>query len=268
MVKLCKEFHSRKPDFHGDAFNVLLLPQVKDIISKWQSIGAQQDAGEFLFYMLNGMHEECKWKVVKNGSLGLADSSTNVHEDSPIVRIFGGLMRSSVRLKNSTADSVSIEPFNHLILDISSASVDSMWTALHAYCGAEAVNEGQATKRVQFKRLPKVLIVNFKRFFYNKDTGLTQKMKKAVRYDEKLTFDRSWLADDVEPEEYQLTAVICHHGDSADGGHYNAAVRYDTDWYMYDDALVRQMEAREVTNQHFAAYILLYRCHDKIDIRP
>lgn len=292
MVRLCKEFHNKKPDTHGDVFNVLLLPQVKDIINTWQSIGAQQDAGEFLFYMLNGMHEECKWKVSPSepspSSSSTADGSSadddwaqvgkhnrkvevrsaGVHEDSPIVRIFGGLIRSSVWSHLNKADSVSLEPFNHLILDISSPTVDSVWSALEAYCGAEAVNEGWATKRLQFKMLPKVLIVNLKRFSYNKDTGCPQKIKKAVKYEEKLTFDRSWVVDDVEPPEYQLTAVICHHGDSANGGHYNAAVRYNNEWYMYDDALVRQMEVREVMAQQFTAYLLLYQCHDKVDIIP
>lgn len=288
MVRLCKEFHSRKPDSHVEAFNVLQLPQVKDIISTWQSIGAQQDAGEFLFYMLNGMHEECKWKVLPSEPTaalpGLAAQETGavegedwsqadvrsagVHEDSPILRIFGGLIRSSVRSQSAKADSVSLEPFNHLILDISSPSVDSVWSALEAYCGAEAVNEGRATKRLQFQMLPKVLIVNLKRFLYNKDTGCVQKIKKRVEYEEKLTFDRSWLVDDVEPPEYQLGAVICHHGDSANGGHYNAAVRYNSEWYMYDDAIVRQMELREVMNQQFTAYLLLYQCHDKVHIRP
>merc|ERR1712032_1425068 len=112
-------------------------------------------------------------------------------------------------------------------------------------------------------------IVNFKRFSYNKDTGCPQKIKKSVKYEEKLTFDRSWLVDDVEPQEYQLTAVICHHGDSVTGGHYNAAVRYNQEWYIYDDNIVRQMEVGEVMHQlMFSAYLLLYQCHDKINIRP
>lgn len=291
MVRLCKEFHSRRPDVHGEPFNVLLMPQVKEIISTWQSIGAQQDAGEFLFYMLNGMHEECKWKSVPCdtacSSITVSDTvadddwaqvgkqnrkvevrSAGVHEDSPVVRIFGGLVRSSLRSKNAKADSVSQEPFNLLILDISPSNVDSVWSALEVYCGAEAVNDGRATKRLHFKVLPKVLILNLKRFSYNKDTGCPQKIKKAVRYDEKLTFDRSWLVDDVEPPEYHLTAVICHHGDSVNGGHYNASVRYDTEWYMYDDALVRQMSLAEVMNQQFTAYLLLYQCHDKVNLQP
>mmetsp|Transcript_8795 Transcript_8795/g.19331 ORF Transcript_8795/g.19331 Transcript_8795/m.19331 type:complete len:761 (+) Transcript_8795:124-2406(+) len=288
MTRLCKEFHNAKII---DACNVLNMPQVKDIISTWQSIGAQQDAGEFLFYMLNGMHEECKWKVlptepsssnaesrgtdgedwsqVGNGASRKVEvRSAGVHEDSPIVRIFGGLLRSSVRSKNAKADSVSLEPFNHLILDISSPAVDSVWTALEAYCGAEAVNEGRATKRLRFEMLPKVLIVNLKRFSYNKDAECPQKIKKAVKYEEKLVFDRSWLIDDLEPPAYQLAAVICHHGESANGGHYNAIVRYNSDWYMYDDALVRQLELREVMNQQFTAYLLLYLSQNRVDICP
>jgi len=305
-VRLCKEFHGKKPEHHhGDStLNVLQMPAVERIISQWQSIGAQQDAGEFLFYMLEGMHEECKWRCPTmepvsispvsgpaadpclNGEDGRerAESdnwaevgksnrkveirSAGAHEDSPINRIFGGFIRSAVRSKNAKADSVSLEPFNHLILDVSAPTVDSVWTALEAYCGAEAVNEGRATKRLQFKVLPKVLIVNLKRFTYNKDTGQPQKIKKAVWYDEKLVFDRNWLVDEVDPQEYHLSAVICHHGDSTNGGHYNAAVRYNSDWFMYDDAIVRQMDLREVVNQQFAAYILVYQCQDKVDIRP
>jgi len=37
---------------------------------------------------------------------------------------------------------------------------------------------------------------------------------------------------------------------------------------MYDDALVRQMEIREVMNQQFTAYILLYQCQGKVFIGP
>lgn len=277
MVRLCKEFHGKKD---ADTLNVLQLSQVKDIISQWQRLGAQQDAGEFLFYMLNGMHEECKWKTVRAEPLttsggdasgeGSDDQvrSAGAQEDSPVMRIFGGLIRSSVRSKSAKADSVSLEPFNHLILDISCERVDSVWTALDAYCRTEAVNDGQATKALQFMVLPKVLVVNLKRFSYNKNTECPQKIKKHVRYEDKLVFDRSWLADDVVPLEYQLTAVISHLGESANGGHYNAAVRYNNDWFMYDDSVVRQMELREVMSQQYTAYLLLYCAPGKVDIQP
>lgn len=293
MHKLCKEFHSRKPAETNEALNVLALPQVKRIISTWQQLGAQQDAGEFLFHLLNGLHEECKWKTLPEEGCRNSEDGSNVdegggedaakstkegdqvrpdvrsageHEDSPITRIFGGISRQSVQTRNAKAHSVSLEPFNNITLDIS--SVDSVWSALEAYCSSEAVNEGRATKRHQFKAVPKVMILNLKRFSYNKDTGRSEKIRKAVKFEEKLTFDRSWLVDEIEPQEYQLTAVICHHGDLVTGGHYNAAVRYNTEWYMYDDASVRQIELREVVNLTQSVYLLLYQCQNKIDIRP
>lgn len=289
MIKLCKEFHSRKPsEISNEALNVLGLTQVKKIISTWQQLGAQQDAGEFLFHLLNGLHEESKWKTIPDDGLSPKERGGNgawggqakqdeghdvrsagEHEDSPIFRIFGGIIRSSVQTKNAKADSVSLEPFNGLTLDISSTSVDSVWSALEAYCSNEAVNEGRATRRLQFKVVPKVMILNLKRFSYNKDTGCPEKISKNVKFEEKLTLDRSWLVDDVETQEYQLTAVICHHGDLITGGHYNAAVRYNSDWYMYDDVSVRQIDIREVTSQlGGSVYLLLYQCTNKIDIRP
>ncbi|CAK0875592.1 unnamed protein product [Prorocentrum cordatum] len=109
MARLCKEFHKRTDGL--EPLNVLVMTQVTEIISTWQSLGSA-DAGEFLFYMLNGMHEECKWKA-KSGSAegqpGAEDGgcaqvrAAGVHEDSPIVRIFGGLIRSSVRSQSATA---------------------------------------------------------------------------------------------------------------------------------------------------------------------
>lgn len=286
MVRLCREFHGRKDSHANDACNVLAMPQVMEIISRWRAIGAQQDAGEFLFYMLNGMHEECKWTArspTVQPALSNADSrgddeaepkqqdevrSAGVAEDSPVVRIFGGLIRSSLRSKNAKADSVSLEPFNHLILDISSPGVDSVWSALAAYCVTEDVNEGQATKRLQFQLCPKVLILNLKRFSYNKDTNRVQKIMKAVKYEENLVFDKEWLVEGVESPKYQLCSVICHHGDSVNGGHYNAACRYNSEWYMFDDSLVREMQLREVMSQQFTAYLLVYLCNEKVDIRP
>merc|ERR1712194_205908 len=64
LVKLFKEFHTRKLDSHGSGvIHALAMPEVRDIICRWQRLGAQQDAAEFLLYFLNGIHDECKWKV-------------------------------------------------------------------------------------------------------------------------------------------------------------------------------------------------------------
>ena len=145
------------------------------------------------------------------------ERSAGLHEDSPIVRIFGGFLQSAVRSKCAKADSVSLEPFNHLDLDISQPSVKCVKTALDAFFSPETVNEGQAMRRLQFKALPKVLILSLKRFTYNRAKGGPQKVQKTIKYEQRLAFDRSWFADaDGPPPEYCINAIICHHGDRED----------------------------------------------------
>lgn len=300
LVTLCKEFHTRKPSANGDLLNMLAISQVKNVVASWQRLGAQQDAGEFLFYLLGLLHDECKWKVhvpsstpdggageeqgaeeageeqvasawahvVRTHKRACETRSAGLHEDSPITRIFGGLLESSVRSQGAKVDSVSLEPFNHLDLDISAQTVTSVRTALEAFCSAEAVNDGRAMRRINFKITPKVLILSLKRFMFAKGKGGTQKIKKAIRYDEKLVLDKSWLPVGVASPEYFLTALICHHGDHAARGHYSAIVRYNADWYFYDDNVVRQVPHREVAVQQQTAYVLFYQTRDCVNLAP
>merc|ERR1719443_121092 len=186
----------------------------------------------------------------------------------PADRVFGGQIESAVHSRAAEADSVSLEPFNHLDLDISQPAVSSVRTALAAFCNAETVREGQATRRVRFRVLPNVLILSLKRFAFNRGKGGAQKIKKAIKYDEKLVFESGWLADGVQPEDYYLTAIICHHGDSSSRGHYTAIVRYNAEWYEYNDAAVRRLERAEVGSQHCTAYLVVYMRRTLVDLRP
>jgi len=294
LVSLCKEFHTRKPDSHGEVLNILIVPQVRDMIASWQRLGAQQDAGEFLFYLLNVLHEESKWKVhapqteaieetaeddadeglsawahvVKTSRRRVDMRSAGLHEDSPITRIFGGLIESAVRARSAKADSVSLEPFNHLDLEISAAGVTSIRSAFEAFCNPEVVNDGQATRRIQFKVLPKVLVLSLKRFSFVRGQGGPEKVKKAIKYDEKLALDPKWLVDGCLHPEYILTALICHHGDAVNRGHYTAIVRYNAEWFLYDDTVVRRVDVKEVAAQQSTAYLFFYQSRGLVDMSP
>lgn len=302
LVRVCQEFHDKKNrqqsqkqqngSLAGDTFDVSTLGPVKDILDTWQAVGtyqfgSQQDAGEFMFYILNGMHEECKWKATESvpgaaaetskdswaevgkGNKKVEVRSSGLKEDSPIQRIFGGTIRSVVRGKNAKADSVTLELFTQLSLDISAPHVTSVKEAVAHLCSVEHIDS--KTKRNGLQELPAILILNLKRFAYLQ--GGVQKIKKAIRYEEKMKFLPSLLAteasDDTRNVEYTLMAVINHHGERADVGHYNALVRYNDTWFMYDDATVRPIDVREVLSQHFAAYLLVYQSSKpKVCIRP
>eukprot|EP00971_Amphidinium_carterae_P308288 6126674-Amphidinium_carterae.2 len=81
-----------------------------------------------------------------------------------------------------------------------------------------------------------------------------------VKYEPKLVLDKKWLSEKIDSSpEYVITAVITHHGESVlalpetyqavpeftkvNSGHYRALVRYNAEWYMYDDSVVRQVPA-------------------------
>jgi len=236
--------------------------------------------------------------------------SAGLQEDSPITRIFVGILQSSVRSRGAKVDSVSLEPFNHLDLDISSPSATTVKGAIQAFCKDEEVNDGKSTRRIQFKTLPKVLVLCLKRFayVYNQGRGTAQKVTKSIRFDEKLLFEPAWLADAApapsaapkawsagaaarppapapasagggggggggggmaKPPEYLLTSVICHHGEAVNRGHYTAYVRYNAEWYLYDDTIIRRVDAKEVAAQQSTAYLLVYQSRTgAVDMTP
>merc|ERR1719331_101484 len=298
LYHLCRVFHQP-----GKSQDVNVLKYLGEIVETWNSIGSQQDAGEFLLYMLNGVHEECKWEAVKedeaqdknkpSGSwsqIGPKSKERKVEvrqsgelEDSFIQRIFGGMTRSTVKTKQK--ESVSLEAFTMLALDISSEEVSDVKTAIGRICEEEKIpvtDGGKASKIVQFKELPNVLILQLNRFTFNSATNSTCKVKKHVQFDRTFRFESDWLVKPDQNEEYSLYSVICHHGESADGGHYNALVRFNNvdpakidqnreqqryTWYLYDDMSHRPIHESEVTKHSQSAYLLIYmRQQEKVNL--
>merc|ERR1712217_203772 len=151
-------------------------------------------------------------------------------------------------------------------MGISAPTITSVRAALEAFCNPEEVREGQATRRLQFGTLPKILILNLKRFSYAK--GVAKKIHKSVTFEEKLALNPRLLLDGGPSPEYWATAVVCHHGETVNKGHYTAFVRYNSDWFSYDDTTVRKVEGKEVAAQQFSVYLLVYQQRATIDMAP
>ena len=183
--------------------------------------GHQQDAEEFLGFLLAGMHDECV-SVMKAQGLAtnghtsteplLSPSSTQSGDagwmevgpkqraaitrqsgdsttTSPITRIFGGALRSEFRvpgLKNS----VTLEPYQPLQLDIGAPDISNIKDALKGLTRPETLTGDfnsprgpgtTATKQVFIETLPPILILHLKRFQYDSSGG-TQKIWKRIGY--------------------------------------------------------------------------------------
>ncbi|PNS19660.1 hypothetical protein CAC42_7504 [Sphaceloma murrayae] len=257
--------------------------------------GHQQDAEEFLGFLLAGLHDECVAVMRAQGSFNpqetpLTPTSASSPNDtgdagwlevgpkqkaaitrqsgdpassSPVTRIFGGALRSELRvpgLKNS----VTLEPYQPLQLDIGSPNINNITEALKGLTKPESLTGDfnsprgpgtTATKQVFIESLPPILILHLKRFQYDSSGG-TQKIWKKIGYP--LDFElpkevfppakRGGMAVKGGLPRYRLIAVVYHHGKSAAGGHYTVdLLRQDRrEWVRVDDTLIRRIRPEDV----------------------
>jgi ubiquitin carboxyl-terminal hydrolase 10 len=179
---------------------------------------------------------------------------------SPITKIFGGHLRSELRVPGQK-DSVTLEPYKPLQLDIGSPNVNNIVDALKAITNTEALTGdfggrgNTAKKQVFIDSLPPVLVLHLKRFQYDNTTSGTQKIWKKVGYPLELQIPkevytpakRAGLQLQGLPK-YKLTSVVYHHGKSAAGGHYTVDVlRGDgREWVRMDDTIIRRIRPEDV----------------------
>lgn len=255
--------------------------------------GHQQDAEEFLGFLLQGLHDECAQALLMVPSSPTANfvpssptsessatGETGWHEvgpkqkasitrtsgdiaiDTPLTKIFGGKLRSELRVPGSK-NSVTFEPYQPLQLDISSPDVHNITDALKGLTRSEILHgefksprgpSATAKKQVFIETLPPVLILHLKRFQYD-NTGGAQKIWKKIGYPLDLTIPKEVFPPHRQSQatlnglpKYRLNAVVYHHGKSAAGGHYTVDVRRQDgrEWVRLDDTVIRRLRVEDV----------------------
>lgn len=216
--------------------------------------GSQEDAHEFLRYLLEGMERS----YLECCNTGLDNMSK---ETTPIGQIFGGYIRTEVACLECGHVSTTFQHFQDLILDIQSAS--SVDEALDQYFATESLGDEYkcgkckrriaATKKFFLEKPPKVLCVQLKRFEI-----LGGKNNKHISL-------RQWV--DLESYiykskgssqlRYKLVSMILHHGYSSSCGHYTAVGLTSAGGYhLFDDSSVSPMLLNEVLKTN--PYILMF----------
>jgi len=187
--------------------------------------------------------------------------------ESPITRIFTGNLRSILR-KPGHKDSITLEPYRPLQLDIQDPHVQSVVDALRHITTTETLTAdydgtGRAmTRRSFIEKLPLILILHLKRFVY--DSHGTKKVWKRIAYPLILDIPLDVLSPTqrgIQPPKFQLFGgndphseshadgiVIYHHGTSATGGHYTADVLLQDGetWLNLDDTKLKWVDSSHV----------------------
>lgn len=253
------------------------------VITKKKQRGHQQDAEEFLGFLLQSLDSECTqamggtpakadsvselsdWQEVGPRQRSAITRSSGSNSSSPICKIFGGLLRSELRVPGMK-NSITTEPYQPLQLDIGSPKVHNILDALRGLTTIETIpgdfgsprgKDVVATKQVFIESLPTVLILHLKRFQFDAEGNGTVKVWKKIGYPLELeipleVFSRqkrnSMIADGSGLPKYKLTAVVYHHGKNASGGHYTVDVRRQDgrEWIRLDDTVIRRISSEDV----------------------
>ncbi|KAL5114938.1 hypothetical protein ACEQ8H_007185 [Pleosporales sp. CAS-2024a] len=227
--------------------------------------GQQEDAEEFLGFLLAGLHDEAahiikndKQNQASNGMLSHSgghsesansgwmevgakqkaantQSSGAIEFETPITKIFGGKLRSEYKKPGEKA-SVTLEPYQPLQLDIGEPNINNISDALKNLTRLETLDGAArgaraSTKQVHIESLPPVLILHLKRFHY--DAQGPQKIWKKVGYPLELEIPKEVFPPHKRASyiargafpRYRLISVVYHHGKNASGGHYTVDLR-------------------------------------------
>ncbi|KAJ4840292.1 hypothetical protein Tsubulata_023416 [Turnera subulata] len=271
-------------------FEAVLKKFTPDVPNSMSGRPRQEDAQEFLSFVMDQMHNELPKLGGQSASKDNAKSSlvsSSVEDDewetvgpknksavtrtqsfipSELFDIFGGQLKSLVEAKGHK--SATVQPFLLLHLDIYPEAVRTIEDALHLFSAPENL-EGYRTsgtgkagivsarKSVQIQTLSKILILHLMRFSYGRE-GST-KLHKPVHFPLELVLSRKLLVyPSTENRRYELVATITHHGRDPSKGHYTADARYPNgQWLRFDDASVTAIGTNKVL--HDQAYVLFYK---------
>ncbi|XP_027900885.1 ubiquitin carboxyl-terminal hydrolase 2a isoform X1 [Xiphophorus couchianus] len=241
----------------------------------------QQDAQEFLRFLLDGLHNEVNRVTVRpRGTMEDFDhlpdeekgkkmwSKYLEREDSKIVDVFVGQLKSSLTCSHCGFCSTVFDPFWDLSLPIAKKGYGevSLMDCMRLFTKEDVLDGDEkptcyrckarrrCTKKFTIQKFPKILVLHLKRF---SEARRTSKLSTFVNFPMKDLDLREFASENSTNAVYNLYAVSNHSGTTM-GGHYTAYCRNPSsgEWYTFNDSRVTPMSSSQVRSSD--AYVLFY----------
>uniref|UniRef100_A0A8C2W3V7 Ubiquitin carboxyl-terminal hydrolase 50 n=1 Tax=Chinchilla lanigera TaxID=34839 RepID=A0A8C2W3V7_CHILA len=233
----------------------------------------QQDAQEFLIYVLNALHEALRKyhrRSCEKRSMQRCCRKVTSSETSIITQLFEGQLNYSIMCLKCENCTYKNEVFTVLSLPIPSEYECTLQDCLQCFFQQDTLTwnnqihcsfcetKQETAVKTTISKAPKIIIFHLKRF------DIQAQVKRKLRTDIYYPLTNLDLTPYICPvfrkqPNYSLCAVVNHFGD-LDCGHYTAFCwNSDTQaWYSFDDTRVSEIPATSV--QTTTAYLLFYSC--------
>lgn len=253
----------------------------------------QNDVSEFIHFLLESFHEDVSRKVnmtihgtPKTQKDILAKKCMTMmkrmyeKEYSEFLTLFFGVHVSRIVGMDNKIRTATPEPFFTVCLPIPQQQIINripqpitLYDCFDKYTEHERMdgenqwmNEDTGTKEpvdkgVVFWSLPKILVVELKRYEFRETPRGLQLIKNSVnvQVDTETKVDLSRYVVGYNPHQYQYELYgVCNHMGTMQGGHYTAYVKNaNGTWYQHNDRAVSEIPASHVITGK--AYALWFR---------
>lgn len=228
---------------------------------------SQQDAHEFLQFILNRLHYDYKL-ISSRLNAPNSDSHGNCHCISH--SIFKGTLKSSIVCPECNDDSKTIlDPYMDLSLDIKGKQ--TLYECLDSFHRKEQLHDfnyhcpqcktsQDPIKQLTISKLAPVMVFQLKRFEHLMN-GNNVKINDFVSFPTYLNM-KSYYVDDKQNMSdspdiiYELIGIISHKG-TVNEGHYIATLKLPSgDWFRFNDSMVSFITEEEALREQ--AYLLFF----------
>jgi len=240
---------------------------------------AQNDLSEFLIFLIDCFHNSLS-REIKMSISGHVENDTdkmalkcyemikNMYSKdySEIWNLFYAIQMTELTSMDNKLLSMIPEPFFILSLPIPDIKNPSLIDCFNKYTENELMENENAwhneetkctesvVKRIKFWSLPKILIIDLKRY-----NNSNRKIQQLVQFPLE-NLDLSPYVNGYKKNEYKYDLYgVCNHSGSVQGGHYTSFVKHaNNNWYHFNDNVVSKIEKIESVIS-VKAYCLFYR---------